>query len=216
MEHPTAELRRAIGDCDRASFIFKGLAQKIIDYGGDMETVRRLCGPSHVAEALFSAMAKKAVGRIWDIADNEIDLGKVDTRESFSKSLVRARATVHTEGLETMTERAPLRRCKYRLMHLRGLYGDELHDRVNKMQRDHAGVRELLALHQHIPNSTLKGFKVWAFGSSTRESNYVNNPEVFPIAFVDDEDERGLTSGPERSGLQKHLPNEFCLTRVYN
>jgi len=163
-----SDLNQLVTDASEINSLIVALAQTIEDNGGDINHLNQLLDDAKGDRVLLTQLARRAIGPIWDLAENPFSLPAIDFKKplrKFLEELNGAQADIH-ENVSSCpwSEPLPSFRCQYVLKHVpRRL---SLED-ILALDWPHAGVRELAVFANTMQPEQLSRCVVIAAGSRT-------------------------------------------------
>lgn len=168
-----------IANADERNVLFRSLMQAIVDHGGDTHHLNALLADARDGRRHFDALAKKLIGRIWELVEQPVDLGAIDFACPIPQFLTQYPGVEIAFGTSQnrcpWTETQPRGACRYKLAHFsRPRSFQEVVDAFPVGGAvESAGFRELVAYVSRLQVSDLERFAIVAAGSVAmyREGN---------------------------------------------
>ena len=222
MSFKIATLEGIISHSDEQATLFRGLVQAFIDHGASYKELEKLLTDAKNEKRFFGLLAKKVMGRIWELAEEEpfvldpidFDAPPLTFLEGCSKELYIH--DVYRQSLldDRWLENKPKETCRYRLIHQaskvsrwKAFRNPELPDGV-----EYAGWRELAWYVSKLEPGDLKHCMIFGLATPGLDSR----GEVRDDFFYLHEKRRGIELDALTVNGTMYL-NETCfhLVRVY-
>src|SRR3989344_4360402 len=175
MSFKIATLEGIISHSDEQATLFRGLVQAFIDHGASYKELEKLLTDAKNEKRFFGLLAKKVMGRIWELAEEEpfvldpidFDAPPLTFLEGCSKELYIH--DVYRQSLldDRWLENKPKETCRYRLVHQtsRAWRWSQFQDPGLPDDVEYAGWRELAAYATKLEPGDLKHCRI--FGLTT-------------------------------------------------
>jgi len=174
-----ATLEHAIGHSDEQAFLFRALVQAFIDHGASRQNLEELLADAKNNRAFFNTLAKRVMGRIWELTEETVDLSWIDF-DAPPKTILGQYPGFRIHGVYQKSlfegrwvENRPKGPCRYKLAHQSSsVHAAELfrNSEISSII-GYAGWRELAAYTTQLKPGDLKHCRI--FGLAT--------PEIQPL-----------------------------------
>jgi hypothetical protein len=215
------DLDSLLSASDEQNVIWRSFLQALHDHGGSTLHLNRLLRDTKEGRRLLNDFAKKVVGRIWELVDQEIDLGEIDFRCPIREFHAQFEHLEIAEGAfaprSLCIEAPPRGPCVYRLKHFgRPMLYREIIEADLGGKVEHAGWRELIAYAARLDADAFSACFILAAGSELLSPSGKIEP-IFPKAQGHWREGTVSVSwlGMDLPDKERYGPRCFFLVRVY-